>query len=107
LAVRIDAFEHAARREGIGVASRDRSPIRFIPVGDEQQTIELAASLLELGHYVNVAYYPAVPRRRAGVRVVLNNHQRPEDISRLVADIAAYRNLARTDQRPGAAASAG
>jgi hypothetical protein len=44
-----------------------------------------------------VAYFPAVPRRRAGMRVVLNAHQRLEDISSLVHDIAscsgASRNL--------------
>jgi 7-keto-8-aminopelargonate synthetase-like enzyme len=107
LVTRIDAFDQATRREGIAVASRERSPIRFIPVGDERWTIDLAASLLERGHYVNVAYYPAVPRRRAGIRVVLHNHQTPDDIALVVSDIARHLNVARPSQRAGAGASAG
>jgi 7-keto-8-aminopelargonate synthetase-like enzyme len=82
------------------VASRERSPIRFVPVGDERSTIELAATLLEHGHYVNVAYYPAVPRRRAGMRIVLNVHQLPTDISSLVSDIARYMQPSRARSAP-------
>jgi 7-keto-8-aminopelargonate synthetase-like enzyme len=100
LLLRIDAFDRAARNEGIPLVEAARSPIRFIPIGDERRTIDVAASLLERGHYVNVAYYPAVPRRRAGMRVVLNAHQLPEDIARLVHDIARL-------LRPGIAATSG
>jgi 7-keto-8-aminopelargonate synthetase-like enzyme len=100
LLARIDTFDQAAYREGIAVASRERSPIRFVPVGDEHSTIELAAKLLERGHYVNVAYYPAVPRRRAGMRIVLNVHQLPTDISSLVADIARYMQSSRANSAP-------
>jgi 7-keto-8-aminopelargonate synthetase-like enzyme len=104
---RIDAFDQATRRVGLAVASLERSPIRFISIGDELRTIELAASLLERGHYVNVAYYPAVPRRRAGIRVVLNSHHTPDDLTLLVDDIARQLNVVRPAQRAGAGASAG
>ena len=86
---RIDVFDGAAQLANVPIHPTDRSPIRFVPIGDEHRTIELAASLLRRGHYVNVAYFPAVPRRRAGVRIVLNAHQEPEDIRRLVDDLAA------------------
>lgn len=88
LLARIDTFDRETRREGIPVASATPTPIRFVPVGDEQTTIELGAALMARGHYVNVAYYPAVPRRRAGVRVVLNVHQSTEDLTRLVNDLS-------------------
>jgi 7-keto-8-aminopelargonate synthetase-like enzyme len=104
---RIDAFDQATRRVGLAVASLERSPIRFISIGDELRTIELAASLLERGHYVNVAYYPAVPRRRAGIRVVLNSHHTPDDLTLLVDDIARQLNVVRPAQRAGAGVSAG
>jgi 7-keto-8-aminopelargonate synthetase-like enzyme len=107
LVSRIDAFDRETRRVGLPVASLERSPIRFICVGDELRTIELAASLLERGHYVNVAYYPAVPRRRAGIRVVLNSHHTPDDLTLLVDDIARHLNVVRPAQRAGAGASAG
>jgi 7-keto-8-aminopelargonate synthetase-like enzyme len=104
---RIDAFDQATRRVGLAVASLERSPIRFISIGDELRTIELAASLLERGHYANVAYYPAVPRRRAGIRVVLNSHHTPDDLTLLVDDIARQLNVVRPAQRAGAGVSAG
>ena len=87
---RIEVFDRAARLEGLELAAAAPSPIRFVPVGDEATTIELAAQLLARGHYVNVAYYPAVPRLRAGLRVVINVHQLPEDILSLVRDIARH-----------------
>ncbi len=90
LVARIGAFDRASEREQVPVVCSDPSPIRFVPVGDERAAIELASSLLRRGHYVNVAYYPAVPRRRAGVRVVLNAHQLLSDIQNLVHDIAEH-----------------
>ncbi len=105
LHARIDAFDRAAREEGIPTSGAERSPIRFVPVGDEGETIELAAGLLARGHYVNVAYYPAVPRRRAGMRIVLNNHQQLDDIALLVHDIAVGSGAARRVGPPALARS--
>jgi 7-keto-8-aminopelargonate synthetase-like enzyme len=85
---RIDLFNRAAASEGLAVATDACTPIRFVPVGDERATIDVAGALLERGHFVNVAYFPAVPRRRAGLRVVLNAHQTVDDITRLVTDLA-------------------
>jgi 7-keto-8-aminopelargonate synthetase-like enzyme len=88
LADRIQAFDRALLRERVPVVHSEHSPIRFVPIGDERAAIDLASSLLARGHYVNVAYYPAVPRRRAGIRVVLNTHQTLIDLQNLVVDIA-------------------
>ena len=85
---RIEAFQRALAREEIATSSADRSPIRFIPVGDEHAAIDLGAALLARGYYVNVACFPAVPRRRAGLRVMLNAHHTLSDIEGLVADLA-------------------
>jgi 7-keto-8-aminopelargonate synthetase-like enzyme len=84
---RIDTFDKAAARDGLTLACAARSPIRFVPIGDEVAAIELAAALLGRGYYVNVAYYPAVPRRRAGVRLMLNSHHTHEDIQSLVREM--------------------
>ncbi len=85
---RIETFQRALAREEIALSSSDCSPIRFIPVGDEHTAIDLGAALLERGHYVNVACFPAVPRRRAGLRLMLNAHHTVADIDGLVADLA-------------------
>jgi 7-keto-8-aminopelargonate synthetase-like enzyme len=85
---RIQAFDQAARTLHVPVTCSERSPIRFIPVGDERAAVDLATALLARGYFVNIAYFPAVPRRRAGVRVMLNAHQRHEDIQDLVTGLA-------------------
>jgi 7-keto-8-aminopelargonate synthetase-like enzyme len=96
---RIDTFQRALAREEIRVTSSDCSPIRFIPVGDEHAAIDLGAALLGRGHYVNVACFPAVPRRRAGLRVMLNAHHTTSDIEGLVADLAQCLRPRRTTTR--------
>jgi len=88
LVSRIDVFDRAAQSDRVPVSCSGRSAIRFVPVGDEHAAIDLAATLLGRGYFANVACYPAVPRRRAGVRLMLNNHQSHEDIRALVAEIA-------------------
>jgi 7-keto-8-aminopelargonate synthetase-like enzyme len=99
---RIEAFHRAIGREEISVSSSDCSPIRFIPVGDEHAAIDLGAALLGRGYYVNVACFPAVPRRRAGLRVMLNAHHTVSDIEGLVADLAQCLRPRRASTRAAA-----
>ncbi|HYJ10346.1 MAG TPA: hypothetical protein VEX18_15085, partial [Polyangiaceae bacterium] len=42
------------------------------------------------GYFVNVAVFPAVPRGRAGVRLMLNTHQTERDILDLVRSLASF-----------------
>jgi 7-keto-8-aminopelargonate synthetase-like enzyme len=85
---RIDAFDAAARQEGLPVRTRARTPIRFVEVGDEELATELAVHLQKRGYFVNIAMFPVVPRRRAGIRLMLNAHQSAGDIRGLVREIA-------------------
>jgi 7-keto-8-aminopelargonate synthetase-like enzyme len=64
------------------------SPIRFIELGDENDAMEVGSALKAAGYFVNVAVFPAVPRRRAGLRIMLNCHHTLEDVRNLVRDIA-------------------
>lgn len=89
LVQRIDTFDDVARLAGVHVLHMDRSPIRFIQIGEELAAVEVAAKLMERGFFVNVACYPAVPRRRAGIRLMLNLHQSHEDIEALADEIAS------------------
>ena len=88
LQARIEAFERAARNVNLATSSSDVSPIRFLPVGDEQRTAEIVKKLMERGYFVNIAMYPAVARRRAGLRLMLTAHQTLSDIVNLVNEIA-------------------
>jgi 7-keto-8-aminopelargonate synthetase-like enzyme len=98
---RIDAFDAAARQEGLPVRTSVRTPIRFVEVGDEELATELAVHLQKRGYFVNIAMFPVVPRRRAGIRLMLNAHQTLGDIRGLVREIA---ERLRTRQRPEALA---
>lgn len=86
---RIQAFDHFAAAQGVPLTCSGPSPIRFVPVGDETAAIELAAALLARGFFLNVACFPAVPRRRAGIRLMLNAHQTLADIEDLVTTLAS------------------
>jgi 7-keto-8-aminopelargonate synthetase-like enzyme len=88
LVARIAAFDRAAARDGVPLVSTHVSPIRFVPVGDETAAMDVAAGLLARGYYTNIACFPAVPRKRAGVRLMLNTHQTYADIQGLVAGFA-------------------
>jgi len=85
---RIALFDSTAEKEGLHVEAPSVSPIRFIQVGREEPTLELAAQLQNAGYYTNVAMFPAVPHKRAGIRVMLNRHQAYEDIRGLVHEAA-------------------
>lgn len=99
---RIEAFRHALAREEIAVANSDHSPIRFIPMGDEQAAMDLSAALLGRGYFVNVACFPAVARRRAGLRVMLNAHHTLADVEGLAADLGACLRAGRAGSRAAA-----
>ncbi|MEY4545011.1 MAG: hypothetical protein RL685_1206 [Pseudomonadota bacterium] len=96
---RIEAFHQALAREEIDGVSSDHSPIRFIPMGDEQAAMDLSAALLGRGYFVNVACFPAVARRRAGLRVMLNAHHTLADIEGLVAELGACLRAGRAGNR--------
>jgi 7-keto-8-aminopelargonate synthetase-like enzyme len=84
---RIKAFDAYAIREGFSARAPGTSPIRYVEVGNEQGTIELATSLQAAGYFVNVAIAPAVPRSKAGVRIMLTRHQTLDDIRELTREI--------------------
>ncbi|WAS91228.1 aminotransferase class I/II-fold pyridoxal phosphate-dependent enzyme [Nannocystis punicea] len=88
---RIALFDVLAAGEGLWVRSSQPTPIRFVEIGDEDQTVELGARLLAAGYYANVAVYPAVPRRRAGLRMMLSARHEPGDIEGLLRALGSLR----------------
>jgi 7-keto-8-aminopelargonate synthetase-like enzyme len=85
---RIDLFGALAAARGLPLGSSARTPIRFVAVGDDDQTCELAADLMEDGFYANTAVFPAVSQGHGGLRVALTVHQTLDDIRGLVEAIA-------------------
>jgi 7-keto-8-aminopelargonate synthetase-like enzyme len=68
----------------------ESTPIRYLTLGLPRVAEIVAARLLEDGFYVNLAMFPAVPMKQAGVRFTLTLHQRPRDIRALVEALARH-----------------
>lgn len=88
LRARVELFDGIAASLGIGCAVSDRSPIRFIEVGSSERAASIARQLLDAGCFVNASAFPAVPRGHAGIRLMLNVNQTPDDVRNLVRELA-------------------
>jgi 7-keto-8-aminopelargonate synthetase-like enzyme len=81
-------FDRAAFELGLVDRVASPSPLRFVEIGDESEAVEVVSALKAAGYFVNVAVFPAVPRRRAGLRVMFNCHHTLSDIRELAREIA-------------------
>lgn len=84
LSQRIERFNELALDAGLRLRDSSESPVRFLEIGAEEQALERASLLCDAGFFTNVSVFPAVPRRRAGIRVMLTTHHSEEDIFDLV-----------------------
>ncbi|NOT12846.1 MAG: aminotransferase class I/II-fold pyridoxal phosphate-dependent enzyme [Methylococcaceae bacterium] len=78
---------------GLPAACISQSPIFNIKLGLPHVAGDMAKYLLEDGFYTNHAVYPAVSRRKSGIRFTLTRHLSADDIRNLIRAIA--RNLPR------------
>jgi 7-keto-8-aminopelargonate synthetase-like enzyme len=81
---RIELFNELSIDCGLSIRDTSESPVRFIEVGAEEQALDRASVLSEAGFFTNLSVFPAVPRRRAGIRVMLTTHHTEEDVVGLV-----------------------
>lgn len=72
----IDLFDGLVQTE----QSRDGLPIRFVEIGSEQATVQLAQSLLERGFYASPIFFPIIGRGRAGLRLMLRANMTRSEI---------------------------
>jgi hypothetical protein len=85
---RIALFDELAEEFCLPLATRDATPIRYVPLGLPRVVLDVVEGLLEDGFYTNYGAFPAVPMKHAGVRMTLTLHHQPEDIRALVASLA-------------------
>jgi 7-keto-8-aminopelargonate synthetase-like enzyme len=81
---RIELFNELSLDSGLRLRDASESPIRFIEIGPEAQALEVGSALASAGFFTNLSVFPAVPRRRAGIRVMLTTHHTEDDVVRLV-----------------------
>ncbi len=89
LCQRIQLFNELSLDSGLRIRDTSESPVRFIEVGAEEDAVERASALTDAGFFANLSVFPAVPRRRAGIRVMLTTLHTEEDVVRLVQALAA------------------
>lgn len=61
------------------------SPIRMIPIGDEEEAIAAGEQMLREGYFVSTVFFPIVRRGAAQLRVCIAANHSSEDIAGLVA----------------------
>jgi len=88
---RITLCNQLLKAYDIPVACISQSPIFYVKLGLPEVAGEMAKYLLDDGFYTNHAAYPAVSRRKSGIRFTLTRHLSAEDIRGLIEAIA--RNL--------------
>lgn len=95
---RIRAANALLASRGVPLATPSEVPIRYVPLGSARAAERGIEQLMEAGFHTNLAMFPAVRRRDAGIRFTLTLHQRSGDVEALVDTLAA---LAR-DRKAGA-----
>jgi 7-keto-8-aminopelargonate synthetase-like enzyme len=85
---RITLCNRLLKEYDVPVTCSSQSPIFYIKLGLPHVAGEMAKYLLDDGFYTNHAVYPAVSRRKSGIRFTLTRHLSAEDIRGLVEAIA-------------------
>jgi 7-keto-8-aminopelargonate synthetase-like enzyme len=86
---RIRRIHELAAIHEVALTTSDRTPIVFIPCGQEQSMFSLFHAMCKQGFYIAPAVFPAVPRNRAGLRLTASLHNSPADTERLMAVLAS------------------
>lgn len=67
-----------------------KSPVRFVPVGDETEAIRFTRSLMDSGYYVEPDFFPVVMWGEAGLRVRLRANMTDTEIREFCALLSEH-----------------
>ncbi len=87
---RVELFTELAEEFCLPLASHDITPIRYVPLGLPAVAQDVTLQLLDDGFYANLAMFPAVPMKHAGVRMTLTLHHTLDDVRALVDALARH-----------------
>lgn len=93
----MERIDHALARaefHGLELATRERTPVFFIPHDSVSNATDHVQALMRRNFYVCPSAFPAVPMNRPGVRFTITLHNEQEDIDRFIA--AAVQTLPAT-----------
>jgi 7-keto-8-aminopelargonate synthetase-like enzyme len=98
LLARIQYCNEVFNTLGLPLISQDESPVRFVATGLPRVSYNMVDRLQKEGFYLNVAVFPVVPMKRAGLRFTLTRHLTLDDIRRLAEAIAHHLPLALAEE---------
>lgn len=75
---------------GLPLLSRNEGPITFLPLGRAEAAIQVAERVRADGHFVTISTYPAVPARRAGIRLTVTALHTPDEVRGVVESLARH-----------------
>ncbi len=81
---RIQRLHQLAEAHGVALATKDLTPIAFVPCGKDEAMYSLFHALCKRGYYVAPAVFPAVPQSRSGLRLTASLHNTAEETERLM-----------------------
>src|SRR4051795_10554984 len=87
---RVELFTSLCEEFCIPLATRDLTPIRYVPLGLPVVAHDVIRDILEDGYYTNLGTFPAVPMKHAGVRMTITLHHTLDDIRGLVESLARH-----------------
>ncbi len=77
----------------VGTGSPHFSPIRTIPIGDEDEALSLGEALLERGFLPSVAFFPVVARGQAILRLCMSVQHTDAQLEGFAAALAEVREV--------------
>jgi 7-keto-8-aminopelargonate synthetase-like enzyme len=81
LQAKIQFFKSNLESRGIPIKHEEgNTPVFFIKIGEAQDVMNISKLMIEEGYFVDVAAFPSVPLKHAGVRITINNHLRENDL---------------------------
>ncbi|HET6857983.1 MAG TPA: aminotransferase class I/II-fold pyridoxal phosphate-dependent enzyme [Streptomyces sp.] len=68
------------------------SPIRMVPIGDEENALKAGEALLDAGYFASVVFFPIVRRRSAQLRLCIAANHSESDIRGIAAALKQARS---------------
>ena len=87
---RVTLCNRLLREHDLPLLSVNEGPICFIRLGKVEAAMTVAERLIEEGYFINISHYPAVPTKRAGLRLTLTALHSPEDVRGVVDALARH-----------------
>src|SRR4051812_12505655 len=87
---RVELFSSLCEEFGIPLASRELTPIRYVPLGLPVVAHDVIKQILADGYYTNLGTFPGVPIKHAGVRMTTTLPHPFDDTRGRVASLARH-----------------